>query len=351
MLIYYFAWFLLLVPFGFKKKNQSIEIFENKYALYILVIMTLLIGLRGISVGADTAHYQYLYETSTRQIVTRQYEQGYYYCTYFLKKMGVDYQLFLVLVAAFSSGCLVKFYHQYSRNLAFSVFVFMTIGLLPMYMSGIRQVLAISLCLIALLFLENGRYIISAGIIMIASMFHISSLAFFSIFPLCRIRLSKKSTFLLIVISAMTSVFEDVLLKLAEMVLPEKYASIDIFSTYNINPLLIIIAVLIPLFCIVFDSRTEEDHKFSRSNTMLYLMSCINIVLTMLSRNNMFFSRVAYYFVHANSILISNVIFSQRKRFNRIIMVFVIGIVCALYFIISIPDGTMRIDKYRFFWQ
>lgn len=349
-MIYFVVWALLLLPYLGKKKLDRYGNFDNSYSVYVLLLLTLLIGMRDVSVGADTSHYEYLYDVAYIRIGPDAYDRGYYLLTYWLGNIGVSYREFLIGVAFFSSATLVRYYDTHSRNLAFSVFVFMTIGLLPMYMTGIRQVIAISICLIALMYMEKKQYILSAILIFVASRFHASAIVFYVMLLLSNIQLTRKQTWIMIVIASCALFYSNLLINVAGYVLPEKYAKIDMTEGYDINLLLIIIAILIPVFCAFFD-KTDRNGRFSKQQSCLYVMSSLNIILNILALNSMYFSRLAYYFVHANSILIPNVVFAQKRRNNRIIMLFTIISVCALYFIISIPEGTLKIDKYKVFWQ
>lgn len=349
MVIYFFVWILLVLPhLGNKKLGQN-EKFNKFYFIYAITILTVLIGFRDLSVGADTSYYGYLYETAHLRIGHDYYDRGYYLLTFLLREMGLTYRAFLIVIAGFISVILVLYYNRHSKNLAFSVFIFMTIGLLPMYMTGTRQVMAISLCLVALMCMDKRKYLLSVVLVFLASRFHASAIVFYVMLPLSRIQLTKRGVWILIFMASCVFLYSELLIRIATYILPEKYQKIDMNAGYEINPLLIIIAVLIPAFCIFFD-KTDRYGKIDQQSSVLYAMSCLNIVFTMLALNSMYFSRLGYYFVHANSLLIPNVVFAQRRRNNRIIMMFVIVSLCALYFIISIPGGTLKIDQYKFFW-
>ena len=93
-------------------------------------------------------------------------------------------------------------------------------------------------------------------IISLASTFHASAIIFFFAVPLAQLRLSRRTVFLLVALAAMTPVYKKILIILVEYILPMKYAAFDLYEAYDINPLLLIIAVLIPLFCVIFDNKT-----------------------------------------------------------------------------------------------
>lgn len=337
--------------------GQGWKNFKRNYAIYVSVCLLVLIGCRHVSVGADTRQYEYLYSISSEQISPEKYDQGYYRFADFFHQLGFSYQAYNLVVASVLVSSLVLFYATYSKNVAFSTLVFMTIGLLPMYMSGTRQSLAISICLFAMVWIDKHKGIthtIAACLLVgLASKFHASAIVGVAgiIVIALKLRMSRQSLFVLVLVAAAAMIYRNYVAQFAQYILPAKYMSYDLNADYHINPLLIIISVLIPAFCLIFDTEVQHDGKYSSEKTWLYLFSAANILLTILAQNSMYFSRISYYFVHANSILISNMIVEQRIKTNSYIMYIVIGLVCMLYFLISMPGGTLKIDNYAFFWQ
>jgi len=349
-------WALLILPY-MMGNGYGWKSFKRNYAIYSLLCLLVLIGCRHVSVGADTKQYEYLYSISADRVSSAKYEQGYYRFANFFHQLGFSFQAYNFVVASILVSSLVLFYATYSKNVAFSILVFMTIGLLPMYMSGTRQSLAISICLIAMIWIDKHKGIIhtvaASLLVGVASKFHASAIVSVAavIVIALRLRMSRKSLCVLVLVAAAAMVYRNYVTQLAQYILPAKYMSYDLNADYHINPLLIVISVLIPAFCLIFDTEIQNDGKYSSEKTWLYLFSTANILLTILAQNSMYFSRISYYFVHANSILISNTIVGQRIKTNSYIMYIVIGLICMLYFLISMPGGTLKIDNYAFFWQ
>lgn len=352
MTIYFVVWMLVIIPYLLMPNRHNTK-FSHKYAIYIGMCLTLLIGLRGITVGADTAQYEYRYRIVEEMIKPGVAERGYSFFSYFFKQLGFSYYAYNFVVACILSGVLALYYGTYSKNVAFSTIIFMTIGLLPMYMTGTRQALAISLCTIGFILADKRHSILALAIVLLASTFHTSALACIAAiaFIMLRLRLSRQTIIVCLMIAAAAILYRGRLVSLIQPLIPVKYTAIDLNENYQINPLLIIISILIPMFCVMFDSGVERDGRYSRQRTWLYMFSCANALFTILAPSSVYFSRVAYYFVHANSILIPNMIAEQDKYENRQLMNILIIAVCMAYFVIGTPGGTLQIDQYRFFWQ
>ncbi len=356
MIAYYGLWAAIIIPYLAFTDRHTLE-FKKNYAIYIWICLSLLIGLRATSVGADTIQYEYRYKIVEELIKPGATERGYSLFSYYIKEMGFSYHAFLFIVACLQAGGVIFFYATYSPNIAFSALIFSTIGLLPMYMSGIRQAFAITICLQAFLWIDKPEgflpLLFSLFLISIASTFNVSSIAsaLAVLLILSTIRLSRQTLFILVAFSAAALVYRKPLVSIIHRFLPAKYMSFDMNENYRINPLLIIISILIPVYCLSFDTLIENDGKYSKEKTWLYLFSCLNILFTILAQNSMYFSRMSFYFVHVNSILIPDTISRQSVDEEAKIMYLILGIICVLYFIISIPGGTLKIDNYKFLWQ
>ena len=131
--------------------------------------------------------------------------------------------------------------------------------------------------------------------------------------------------------------------------LPSRYQTYDIDTNYEANPLVQLIPILIPLYCL-YSSKTEEDGKFSNSISMMYLFASLNIFFMSLIQSNNQIGRLAFYFVNCYTILIPYSISSRSYRIDSSI-IYIIIILCFLYFFLSVSGGTLSIDNYKFFWQ
>lgn len=356
MSIYIVIWFLLFLP-AILRGNRNVKGYNQYNSAFVFFCLLVLIGFRHITVGADTSAYEAIYYLSSERVQSAQSELGYYHFSNFFNQLGVPFVAFNFIVSLILVFTLIEFYSRYSRNLSFSVLIFMTIGLLSMYMSGTRQSLAISLSLIAVQWADKHKglfhSIVAFFLVWLASTFHASAVACFPAvaFIMFRARFSRPFLFVLVAVVSAALLYRNYLVILIQLFLPNKYTSYNLNANYQINPLLIIISILIPIFCLFFDSDVDDDGKYNCEKTWMYVFSCCNILFTILAKNSMYFSRIAFYFLHFNSLIIPNVISSQRLRRNARFMYLFIGIICMLYFLISIPGGVLKIDNYKFFWQ
>ncbi|WP_296114445.1 EpsG family protein [uncultured Alistipes sp.] len=330
--------------------------------MYVIVPLILIMGLRHVSVGNDTEQYLYRYDNSLA-LLTDPYvatEFGYNYLGYFFHYiLGADWQVYLFCASTFICISLLCFVIRFSPNVYLSLFFYMSIGLFYMNMSGLRQSLAIALSTFALLIsvAKKGnkkhdiiRLIISIAVVYGAFTIHNSAFIFFPLLFCTNFRFSKKQVFFILVVASSALLLRPVIVQYAGVFLPVRYQTYDLNTEYLANPLVQVIPIVIPLYCLI-KSNTENDGKYDRKISLMFIFAALNIFFMSLLQSNNQIGRLAYYFLNSYTILIPYTFYSQtRNNDNRIVNMLVI-LVCFMYFLISVPGGTLSIDNYKFFWQ
>ena len=175
MLIYYFSFFIPLLPF----------LFRNRIIFYNLIFINLFffiifVGLRH-ETGGDWCVYRNLLETSPALSLSDftntffKAENGFAFFLFVSSKLGIDVHGTNIIIAIL----LIFSLHRYLRtlpyySLGFSVAVPHIIIILAMGFS--QQAMAFSFCLLGINALREGKSLIFIILIFISSLFHLSSL-------------------------------------------------------------------------------------------------------------------------------------------------------------------------------
>lgn len=331
---------------------------RNRLLVLSLLPIYLLMALKSTSVGADTHQYMLRYEEAERMLglVSYKSEFGYNYLGYlFHNLLHFPWQIYLAIVSAFVCIVFGVFIKKYSVNVLFSAYIHLTIGLFTMSMSGIRQMLAISLCLIGLMILHEKQkeiksYIFAAILVAIAITIHNSAVCFIPILFITSIRLTKVQAYIVNIIAVICGMFfRSQIVRLAQFIIPARYAEYNLDSGYAINWLVIAITIVIPAFCLVC-SFVENDGRYDAKMSTMFIFSALNILFTFLAINNGQIARLAYYFQPTYLVIIPLSI----RRFSphsRKLAIYVISIICLISFMMGTINGTLRIDNYTFFWN
>lgn len=359
MTIYYslmLYWFIISIIMQTRKTQINSM---KRIAISSWIPLFLIMGLKHFSVGGDWRQYLYRYNNNILDFKAWNGEWLYNAFVSFLKTIGVGNQGYIAIMALIFSTGFVYFFYKYSKNIILSLYLHLTIGLFTMSMSGIRQTLAAIIILYAFSFLVSEKntifnFIKYSSIIVTAYFIHNSALVFLPVYLLRNIKITKKNGVVFILVSTSLALFRKQVLPIIAYFIPERYDSrYELLSSANpVNPLLIIIAILIPIACILIWNKMDiKDEIKHRLFSVLFILSCINIAMNVLSLNSNIFGRLAFYFVTFNMVLIPNVIVGIKDKRLRIIAYYLSIILPLIQFSISTPGGTLGIDKYLFFWQ
>lgn len=179
--------FIIIIHLGcsyIKKNNTNFEL--NIFFLAIFVF----IGLRAPETGTDT--YGYVVNFMRRgslnlsdiiKMYSEDNEIGYLIFTKALYILAPFKQSLLIV-----QGGIVALAYRYfikkccKTNYFFSVLIFMAFGLLNFHMTGIRQSIAMSICMFAYVFIIEKKYFRAVLAIALAATFHLSAIVFTTAF-------------------------------------------------------------------------------------------------------------------------------------------------------------------------
>lgn len=361
MIIYFVVLLYWLLLFYTKKPtNKNIDIF------FAILPLFLIMGLKAVSVGSDTISYYNRYEWADYMLTADSAitEPGFNLLGYFFRYiLGFSFYAFDALMAAFICTVLAFFLKHYSSNMYLSLFLYMTIGIFTMSMSGLRQTLAIYVCMIPVIIMSaNDRLLyipkrekilqLIFGFICIvtASSLHNSSLVFLPILLLFNVRLNRRQTISFIILSSLTLLFRDFMTSVMVYFLPVRYEDFDLNMSYSMNLLMLVLPIAIGFFCSLFSKPDNIDGKYSRSLSLMFIFLSLQITFNNLALNNNQLGRLGYYFMASYIILIP---YSLKciSRQNRTVVTFGIILLCLVFFYLGTNEGTLKIDNYKFFWQ
>ncbi len=183
MFIFVVVFFLLAFGIRFGK---------NKYWLFVCtLIMAILIGTRAISVGTDTKSYLTMYESAMLFGYQGYPEPGYGMAQVFFCNMGFDFTMFQTAMSIVMCLMLYMVIRRVSSNYAFSLFVFYALYFVMYSMNVFRQVFAVVILLCAYSYLFKGKKIYFVIGVIIASLFHMSSVIALPTLFINRLRIRK----------------------------------------------------------------------------------------------------------------------------------------------------------------
>ena len=355
MYIYYIL-FLLIISLYLILNNTK------KYMFVITVILTLIIGLRGTTVGTDTQNYLWMYINQTKESVEYFFntfpslniissDSLYFLYCYILQLFGIGERGFLLITSAIVVGVNAHFIYRYSKNYLLSIFTFVTIGLIPMFMSALRQSLALAIIGLAIRFLVERKPVKYCIMVLIASGFHVTALIMLPAYVLIKM-LSKipplVTTGLGILISFLVS--NNLYKIIWNMELGPRFMVYLTGNVVKTNPLVITMHLGIVGSCFFIHQGLRKS-KWFREDSIFIDLYIIGVGIMILSLSNTMISRFAQYYFIVLPIILANIIERLNCQKNKIFLMVTCICVEIIYFVLVMPNSTFNIAPYNFYWE
>lgn len=361
MYIYFIVLLYWLLLFVFAKDNKS-----NRTLFFAIAPLFLVMALKSVSVGSDTISYynRYIgadYMLTAENAIT---EPGYNLLSYFFHDIiGIPFYAYNAILSAFICFILALFIKHFSPNIYLSLFLYMTIGLFTMSMSGLRQMLAISFCTIPVILARREEkkgvvrrkkkifiFLVGLACVFVAYSMHNSSIVFIPILFLMDIRLTKSQTIIIMILAIFTLLVRRLLVGVMSLFLFNRYEQYDINAGYMMNTLMLFIPIVIGMFCAVASRPDSGEQTYSKTISLMFVFMALYIMFNNLALSHNQIARLGYYFMNAAIILIPYSLNKQSKEIRSIVTPLII-LLCLVFFYLGTNEGTLKIDDYKFFWQ
>lgn len=184
---------ILVAGWAYLEKNAL-----NWNAFWIpAIILILFATVRDYTIGTDTPTYtrNFRLHINPDGIAFNPYvEQGYQFLEHLALRISFDYSVYFFICASIIIPLTLLSIKKLSPDYVMSLFCHITYGFYTFFFSGVRQGIAMAICLYAHSFIINKKIIPAIVIIFIATLFHVSAyiLFIFLISTSVKIRLEYK---------------------------------------------------------------------------------------------------------------------------------------------------------------
>lgn len=359
---------LLVFVFGMWCVSEGKKLNIKYFIFFSFFLMTLVVGLRGNTVGEDTESYLFIAkcasEISWWDIIKDFPMSAYQYISYgiyggYTSRIETVFLLYnKIIMMLFGDGQAVLFVtavlthigfarfildnNNRRENIYFGTIVFLCESLFFSEFNMMRQMLAMSIALQSFKHISAGHLKKSLKWIAIAWLFHQSSLVYLALIPLSLYKNKRKEFKYVIVAASIIPFSVPILSMFISRFLPSKYLSYlqgNIWSG-SIGGTALIWALIIVLICVAFKCGIKKDCDY----LVVYCL-IIYLAIEMLAMNLTTIGRVAAYF-RAFEILFFPMVSRYFKGKNRKIYVGTLIGLLTLSFI-SYANSPARV--YTFF--
>lgn len=327
----------------------------RNYCVFITLMLVLLIGLRSPELGISdtvTSYIPNFYRIQTMsftQILTdiNYSDKGYYLASKLFSMISNSAQAWIFICSipfCVSTSMLI---YKKSRKPSISYLVLLALSYFGYSFYLVRQMIALSLCLIAYMLYEEGKYKKAIIVFLIGVSFHVTALVSLFVLLLQSEKIRKRAYLVSISIVIICYTLAGRLVGLIFKLL--KYDRIMMYTNNyqqkNMNQfifyLLILAAVI--MFAVIFKTLTDEN------KTYLLCFALATGFISMVSYVGNIY-RIALYFGVYSIILIPNTIYVRNSQ-NRqnMLLQFIVGMLLIAMFLTKSVHYS-NLVPYSFFW-
>lgn len=324
---------------------------RNIYLIIAGIVIFLMIGLRHPGNGSDdTQRYFEFWETMSQvsfknlgyTLRSVDLEVGYQVTTWLLAQIFRHGQWQLIFSGAFFAISVCYFVKKNCQNPILALTVFNCLGLFNFMVQGLRQSVAMCICLWAIEQCKNKKLIKFLLLVLLASLFHASAIVFLIVYILSKLKLNIK-----------TGIVVGVAIIIGVLLLPQFFNLINkvMNDSYEIGTIVegggivaIIIYILIIVFGIIFGDRNDHTHS-------LFIYMAIIGCMMMVMRNSIstIVERVAQYFAFAQMAIVSNSLALLKDKKSYFLIGALIIVLCIGVAVHKTSYSTLI--PYQFFWM
>lgn len=339
-----------VIAFFFAKAAEYTN--NKKFVWCVIIVLSLVPGLRNETVGIDTENYINAFEQIMNGRLELAYgmEWSFRYICYVLSFVIKDAQIYLIIFAVASTALIVFRFFEMRNWISFTGAIVIYYSMFFMIsMNLTRQFVAIAIVFYATKYIQQGKNIKFLLCILVASLIHqtaIIGILYFYFNILLWGMLKKKQKWFTISFVA----FAPFVIVYVATIL-DAYTKYFETATWDIGIVLFVKFMI--LFGSVFLLNTTKYDKFNeitvsrRFSTIAYTLG---LLLTMLGYIFRFVDRIGLYFYIFEAVYIGY-IFKQKNTKNNFILKMLLFNIFAVIFIGSVFGNGQGQYPYLFFWQ
>lgn len=343
LILIYFVYFLT------RNMGRNIDKSDNIFLFISFLAVFLFCALRDYTVGRDIPGYKDVYESSANygwMDTTWIYmESGYIFLMKLCNSLGMSFRLFFCLIYAIMIYPVYKTIKHYSIDPLLSVIIFVCYQYLIFDMTGIRQGLAASICLLALPFAQRQKkkdWIIFVAIVIIATSIHKSSIVFCAVPFILNLKYNIKTFILMTFAIILAQFFQGQAL----IILREEGLTSLVFESSALMGWSLVFLVLLVLF-LMFTANVLSKRKLNtndKDSAMLNLkqytlLMIVSIIVTLLFNGSTLLRSTMFYTLFMICSIPNAISVYHRSIQPSLKIIFHVLMIYILYFLYLIPNN------------
>ena len=342
---------ILYPPYHKKMRSMDINVRNKAKKNYLIIcgiVLVLFMGLRNPRLGStDTLNY---YNNMRRAIsagswseyyIENYVESGFQMFVFLLSRVFKYAQALLFITSAIYVFCICFFIYRNSEDLVMSLVMYITLGLMTFEMQGMRQAIAMSICLLAYELLKGKKYWWFLLTVIFAMQFHRTAIIFLLVLLVFNLGYSTSKLIIVFLSSIAALLLTDRIIAFGRLLFDRDYTYVKETGGYIAT----LIYILILVFTVLFNQRLKTDKQQS---AMFYILFMGTVSYIMRYTGVMIAERISFYFMFSQMAMLPGSLRHIDGR-NRAIIKITVHLLMIFLFVYRLNGSDFL--PYRFFWQ
>lgn len=337
----FFANALYRSPRNIQKRSRLVVILTG-------ISLFLMIALRSRELGStDSAIYYGIWETLSQlsfqemliYSATSRLEGGFLFVTWVLSHIPcfTNPQFIFVFSGLIIAVSYCSFVYKYCDDVILGLTMFICLGLYSFVVQGLRQAVAMSICVLAIPYCLDRKFLQFVLMVVLASLFHKTAVTFLAVYFLYNRKMDAKTLLVTVGILTVVVMFSGELVTIMNGVFDMSYNT-PVDSGGFVAVAVYVLTLAVGWF---FRKKSENDKEYCFFYYLTFLGFSIYILRYF---GTLALERVSFFFMEGQLILLPNSLRNTKK--GKKLMIVIIWILSLLLYYYRIRNST-----YRFFWQ
>lgn len=276
-------------------------------------------------------------------LVSTEMESGYLASVWLLSHLIPYPQMLFVFSGLLFTSSVCRFIYKNSDDVCMSFVMFVSLGLYTFMVQGLRQAVAMSICLFAFEFAKKKKLIPFLLLVFFAMLFHKTAIVFLVVYFINILKMNWKSYALVGVGSAIVLAGSGYIVEICKILFNEEAYDTKVESGGLVATA---IYVLILAVGFIFSNKKQKNDElfkfffyFTYIGLFTYVLRYVELVIL---------ERISYYFLFGQIVLLPKVLNNFDGKVKSITKTITL-ILCILLFMYRLSSSDLI--PYLFFWQ
>lgn len=351
MIIYAFIAIMPLLFSVFFPKMNEYDKRKRRYLTLCGIVLILFIGLRSRFVGSEDSFNYYnmmrralLCESWQEYFDPDYVEEGFQLLVYVLSRIFNSAQFLFIVSGIIFVVAVCYCIYKNSENVVLSMTMYVTLGIMQFQLQGMRQAIAMAICMVSFEFVKKKKLIPFALLVILAMQFHRTAVVIAAIYVVSILAYNVWSIILLAICSGVVFAYTDQLMAFANDLFETDYSQTIDSGGFIATA----IYVLIIVFAMIFYRKEMSQKKDKTASTIMFVTILGFVSYIMRYFGVLISERISFYFMFGQLLLLPNAIKKMPAEYRKVVE-YAVSVLCIALFLYRIRGSAFV--PYQFFWQ